>query len=570
MSKSVSMKVPHTWAVVELESIAVVSYGKALPVGMRAEEGTVPVIGSSGVVGRHNAALVDGPCLVVGRKGAAGAVHLVAQSSWPIDTAYFIQPPRGIDLSYLYYFLGAQQLGQLDKSTAIPSLSRDDLYRVKVPVAPESEQTRIVEKLEELLSDLDAAVAELKAAQRKLAQHRQSLLKSAVEGALTADWRAAHDKPQETGAGLLQRILSERRARWERKQQAKFAALGRTPPKGWQAKYTDPVVPDLTDLPLLPEGWAWASLDMLGEIASGIAKGTKRAADIPTREVPYLRVANVQRGYLDLTQIKTIEATEAEILELRLQPGDVLFNEGGDLDKLGRGWVWHGEIPECIHQNHVFRMRPILSAMPSELISHHGNSFGKEWFKSAGKQTTNLASINMTMLRTFPVPVPPETESKEILARLELLLSAAAEQKKGIQNGLALAAAQRRNILKVAFAGQLVPQNHGDEPASALLARIRTELATREKRPKARKTKLQKEIVVMVRNLIDVLAEAGDWVPAQELFRRCGVADGAHTDQVEALYTELRALDKAGRLIVETVTDTHGRKLHDRLKLQAT
>ena len=564
------MKVPHTWVVVELESLAVVNYGKALPASMRSEEGAVPVIGSNGIVGRHDVALVDGPCLVVGRKGAAGAVHLVARSSWPIDTAYFIQPPRGIDLTYLYYFLGAQQLGQLDKSTAIPSLSRDDLYKVKVPVPPESEQARIVEKLEELLSHLDAAVAELEAAQRKLAQQRQSLLKSAVEGALTANWRAAQDKPQETGAGLLQRILSERRARWEQKQQTKFAEQEKTPPKGWQAKYTDPVFPDLTDLPLLPEGWAWASLDMLGEIASGVAKGTKRAANIPTREVPYLRVANVQRGYLDLTQIKTIEATEADIFELRLQPGDVLFNEGGDLDKLGRGWVWRGEIPECIHQNHVFRMRPILSGVPSEFISHHGNSFGKEWFKNAGKQTTNLASINMAMLRKFPVPVPPESESKEILARLELLLTAAAEQRRGIEHGLALAAAQRRNILKAAFAGQLVAQNRDDAPANVLLVRIRAELAARDKQSKARKIKLNKEIAAMVRNLIDVLAEAGDWVPAQELFRRCGVADGAHTDQVEAIYTELRALDKAGRLLVDTVTDTHGRKLHDRLKLRAT
>lgn len=570
MSEGGSLTAPPTWEVVELGSITAVAYGKALSAGMRVEEGAVPVIGSSGVVGRHNEALVDGPCLVVGRKGAAGAVHLVAQSSWPIDTAYFIQPPSGIDLRYLYYFLGFQQLRQLDKSTAIPSLSRDDLYRVKVPVAPKSEQTRIVEKLEELLSDLDAGVAELKAAQRKLTQYRQSLLKAAVEGALTADWRATHGQPQETGAELLQRILSERRARWEQKQLAKFANQGKSPPKGWQAKYPDPVVADLTDLPVLPEGWVWASLDMLGEIASGVAKGTKRATNASTREVPYLRVANVQRGYLDLAQIRTIEATESDIAELRLHPGDVLFNEGGDLDKLGRGWVWYGEIPECIHQNHVFRMRPALSAPPSEFISHHGNSFGKEWFKNAGKQTTNLASINMTMLRSFPVPVPPESESKEILACLGPLLSAAVEQETSIERGLAMALAQRKNILRAAFAGQLVQQNPNDEPASTLLTRIRSERMASDKEPKVRKARPQKEIAVMARKLTDVLAAAGDWMAAQDAFRQCGVADGASTDQVEALYAELRALDKEGRLDVEAVTDSQGRKVRDRLKLRAT
>jgi len=114
-----------------------------------------------------------------------------------------------------------------------------------------------------------------------------------------------------------------------------------------------------------------------------------------------------------------------------------------------------------------------------------------------------------------------------------------------------------------------VPQDSNDEPASVLLDRIRTERAAREKQPKVRKTKQQKEIAAVVSKLIDVLAEAGDWVPAQEAFRRCGVTDGALIDQIEALYAELRALDKSGHLAVEAVNDDQGRKLHDRLKFLA-
>jgi type I restriction enzyme S subunit len=125
------------------------------------------------------------------------------------------------------------------------------------------QQTRIVAKLEELLSDLDAGVAELKAAQKKFGQYRQSLLKAAVEGALTADWRAQHP-PTETGAQLLQRILTERRARWETKQLARFKEQGKTPPKDWQKKYPEPVQPVTTALPELPEGWVWASVEQLG------------------------------------------------------------------------------------------------------------------------------------------------------------------------------------------------------------------------------------------------------------------------------------------------------------------
>lgn len=379
-------------------------------------------------------------------------------------------------------------------SVTVKHLSSKSIEEIELPLPPLAEQTRIVEKLEELLSDLDAGVAELKAAQKKLAQYRQSLLKAAVEGALTAEWRNSQPAaPIESGAMLLQRSLRERRARWEARQLTKFQTQGKTPPQDWQAKYPEPVAPDVTGLSRLPLGWVWASLDMLGEIVSGVAKGTKRDADVVVREVPYLRVANVQRGYLDLSEVKTILATESDIADLTLRNGDVLFNEGGDRDKLGRGWVWRDEVASCIHQNHVFRMRPFLSETLAELISHHGNTFGKQWFRSVGKQTTNLASINMGMLRAFPVPVAPAVEQKVALDRLVQQLEALTDQEKSVELGLKQSAAQRKNILQAAFSGQLVPQDPADEPASVLLARIRTESAQRAltttRRRRATKTK---------------------------------------------------------------------------------
>ncbi len=411
-------------------------------------------------------------------------------------------------------------------------------------------------------------MAELKAAQKKLAQYRQALLKAAVEGALTAEWRAACTGEQETGAQLLARILSERRRRWEEKQLAKFQQQGKTPPQGWQDKYPEPIQPETTDLPALPEGWVWASLDMLGEIVSGVAKGTKRDPEIAVREVPYLRVANVQRGYLDLKEVKTILATERDIEELALRNGDVLFNEGGDRDKLGRGWVWRDEVANCIHQNHVFRMRPYLPEIVPELVSHHGNTFGKTWFQTAGKQTTNLASINMAILRGFPVPLAPTAEQEVILSTLVAQLETLDGQVKATELGLKQTEAQRKNLLKAAFSGQLVPQDPNDEPASRLLERIRAERAARAKQPKEQKTQSRhREVKSIMKKLKDVLAEAGDWLPAQEAFRRCGVADGVDTDRIEMLYAELRELDKAGVLVAEPVRDADGRKLHDRLKL---
>jgi type I restriction enzyme S subunit len=173
----------------------------------------------------------------------------------------------------------------------------------------------------------------------------------------------------------------------------------------------------------LPKGWAWTTLGQIGEITGGITKGQKRKSGVATRAVPYLRVANVQRGYLDLSVVKTIHATEDEIARLRLLPNDVLLNEGGDRDKLGRGWVWEGQLDECVHQNHVFRVRTDPAVAHPKLVSYYTNHFGQQHFFAEGKQTTNLASISLTKISTLPVPLPPLAEQRRILAEIERMLS---------------------------------------------------------------------------------------------------------------------------------------------------
>jgi type I restriction enzyme S subunit len=436
----------------------------------------VPVIGSSGIVGHHNESLIDGACLVVGRKGAAGAVHLVSKSSWPIDTAYFIQPPLGINLSYLYYFLSSQELGQLDKSTAIPSLSRDDLYVVEAPIAPEAEQTRIVDKLEELLSDLDAGVAELKAAQRKLAQYRQSLLKAAVEGALTADWRAARARsgePQESGADLLQRILTERRARWEAKQLAKYAEQGKTPPRGWQAKYPEPVTPDVADLPTLPEGWAWASLDALVAESS---YGTSVKCSYESTETPVLRIPNVSGGKVDLRDMK--RSMQALPLDDRdyLTVGDILIiRTNGSIGLVGRAAAVTSELPTPHYfASYLLRLRCVDRVFLHRWVSSVLTApRGRQWLEARAASSAGQHNISLSTLLTMPVPLPPAAEQTFALDVLADSMERCDEQEQATDWSISQAAAQRKNILQAAFAGQLVPQDPHDEPASALLERIR-------------------------------------------------------------------------------------------------
>lgn len=168
----------------------------------------------------------------------------------------------------------------------------------------------------------------------------------------------------------------------------------------------------------VPAGWAWVRMGDITDIVSGVAKG-RNLSRHKTIVLPYLRVANVQRGYLDLETIKEIVAKEEELERYRLQEGDLLLTEGGDADKLGRSAIWRGEIADCIHQNHIFRARPYGEELHAEWLQLCTNSqYGRNYFFGASKQTTNLASINMRQLRYFPIALPPQREQQHIIGKL--------------------------------------------------------------------------------------------------------------------------------------------------------
>jgi type I restriction enzyme S subunit len=398
-----------------------------------------------------------------------------------------------VNRHFLSYQINAdnivEQFKDQTKGTTRPRVNLTKIRTLKARLCPLPEQTRIVAKLEELLSDLDAGVAELKAAQKKLGQYRQSLLKAAVEGALTAEWRAKNT-PSETGAQLLERILLERRARWEAKQFAKFKEQGKTPPKDWQKKYPEPVQLDTTDLPELPEGWVWASVDQLSE---SVRNGLSKTPNTDGRGFPIFKINAVRPMTVSFAAIKHIELCETEAADYWVEVGDVLATRyNGSVDLLGVFGMVKAVPQRTLHPDKLIRMKPMLGVRLGAWMEVCGNvGVSRSHLVARVKTTAGQTGISGEDLKKTPIPLPPFAEQETALTELEERLQAGKYLEVPTELGLKQSAAQRKNILKAAFAGQLVPQDPNDEPASVLLDRIRAERVLQEgvKKPRRRKTK---------------------------------------------------------------------------------
>lgn len=365
-----------------------------------------------------------------------------------------------------------RRLEALSSATTIAIVNKSKFNSLPVRIAPRQEQSRIVSKIDELFSRIDEGERALERVATLVERYRQSVLKAAVTGELTRDWREKNKDKLESGEALLARILKARREAWEKAELDKMKAKGITPANDkWKQKYEEPAAPTASDLPALPAGWAWLPLDAVADIVGGITVDQKRDAD-DLELVPYLRVANVQRGYLDLTQIKSIRAPRDRIEALALRSGDILFNEGGDLDKLGRGWIWESQLPLCIHQNHVFRARLFIEGGLNKIISWYCNVLGRTLFMTMGKQTTNLASLSLSKLKSLPIPVMSTVEAAEIVSRAEDVLSVVDKQLDELAKQAKGSAALQQSVLRSAFSGLLVSQDEADEPAASLLERI--------------------------------------------------------------------------------------------------
>lgn len=384
-----------------------------------------------------------------------------------------------VNVHYLSYFFESiySILNTQTKGVGIPHVNPVVLNNLPFYLPPEKEQPRIVERLDELFSELDAGVKELKAAQVKLTQYRHSLLKSAMEGALTQKWRDENKGSiEESGEQLLERILIERKQRWEQQKLAEFKAKNKTPSKNWQDKYPEPVKPDTSNLPELPQGWVWASLDMI--IANIEAGKSFKCLERPPvfDEYGVVKVSAVTWGEYNELESKTCTRPELENDKILINEGDFLFSRANTTELVGACVIAKNITKKVMLSDKILRLRFVEDSLKYWILQFMRGELGRKQieFSATGNQAS-MKNVSQGKLLKFAVPLPSLNEVEEIQGNLLSAFENTANAASEVSTTLKILNAQRKNILKSAFSGELVPQDSSDEPALLLLDKIKKE-----------------------------------------------------------------------------------------------
>lgn len=344
----------------------------------------------------------------------------------PIASTAFgiLHPFVGINNRYLFYWLRSApftayvQAGM--KGMAYPAINDEKFYGGFIALPPLAEQKRIVSKLGELMVLCDRLEAQQQERETRHAALARASLARFADAPTPANLNFLfHDSYSIDPADLRKSILT-------------LAVQGKLVA---QDPNDEPAHECLTRIGLtntlsadeaedsLPSSWSRIRFEDIALTAGGVTLG-RRLGDRKTVSLPYLRVANVKRGEIDLGVVKEVTVSEDEIERYALRESDLLMTEGGDWDKVGRAAIWKGQIPICLHQNHVFRSRMRSAEVSPVWFERYFNSpDGRRYFELASKQTTNLASINMRQVRGCPVPFPPLAEQRRIVAKVDELMA---------------------------------------------------------------------------------------------------------------------------------------------------
>lgn len=392
---------------------------------------------------------------------------------------HVVRPHAGMSANYLRYFLvrsvfrreaKRNMQGAVGQQRVPPDFLRD----AALPIAPTNEQTRIVAKIDELFSRVDQGERALERVHKLVERYRQSVLKAAVTGELTREWREQRKGQLESGEALLARILKDRREAWEQAELDKMRAKGNEPASSeWRRRYQPPpeVVTDY--LGALPPTWQRVRVDAVGEVQLGRQRSpTHHFGDFMR---PYLRVANVYEERIDVDDVMSMNFTPVEVATFLLRPSDILLNEGQSKELVGRPAMYRDELSGACFTNTLVRFRATAAVVPQFALIVFLHYMKSGHFQKIAKITTNIAHLGAGRFAEMSFPVPTVDEQLEIVDRVERQNSVYAKLIADIKGRRRHVNGLRQSVLKHAFSGALVAQEVMDESAFTLLERISVE-----------------------------------------------------------------------------------------------
>jgi type I restriction enzyme, S subunit len=411
------------------------------------------------------------------------------------STGFHILRSKVINPSWLFYLVQTNDfidaMSQVVQGALYPAVRPKDINGYKIPLAPLAEQNRIVEEIEKHFTRLDAAVTGLKRVQANLKRYRASVLKAACEGRLVpteAELAKAKGREYEPADQLLSRILKERRAKWEADQLAKMQAQGKVlKDDKWKEKYEEPSIPEVTDLPNLPEGWLWATVEQLSIVVRG---ASPRPAGHPKYfggTIPWITVGSLtadKRTYLhSVTESLTEAGREASRY---IDPDTLLLTNSGATLGVPKITLIGG----CINDGSVALL---YLDYPLKLYLYFYLTTQTKKLRAIN-QGAAQPNLNTSIVKAICIPLPPLEEQERINAEVERRLSIIEELEAVVASNLKRAERLRQSILKRAFEGKLVPQDPTDEPAGVLLERIKGKRERKEAEEKKGRLARQKKI----------------------------------------------------------------------------
>ena len=436
---------------------------------------------------RSSARLVPADSILLTSRAPVGYVAIAGASLCTNQGFKNFVLDAGMVPSYCYHYLlsAKDQIQDMASGTTFLELPAREARKIPLPIAPREEQLRIAEALDQLQSDLDAGTAALQRCQEKLARYRASVLKAAVEGDLTADWRKRH-QDVEPASKLLHRILAERRRRWEQEQRRTYAEKGKPLPKDWKAKYKEPVAVTEDGLPPLPTGWAWATLDQLASpeqraMTDGPFGSNLKTSHYTSSGPRVIRLQNVGDGEFLEAEAHISHDHFQALKRYEASPGDIVFASLGT--SLPRSCVLPDHIGPAIVKADCVRFRP-SAKVSTACINHFVNANPTRQRAKRLIHGVGRPRLSLSALRTVAIPLAPLKEQRAIANAIRYQMDGIRKAESALGDELVRATRLRQSILHRAFAGSLLPQDPADEPASKLIERI-----TRERRTPPRSSR---------------------------------------------------------------------------------